>query len=154
MRAVAAHAGVDPALVRHFYTDKDTLLTATLAGRTSIPARLTECLPGDPGTVGNRLADIYLQLWEEPATQPILLALVKSAMTSEHAAAMLPQILTNSARTAMPALDDPRSTRLILAVTHLFGTAVARHILKIPALTAMTHDELVATIGPVIQRYL
>jgi AcrR family transcriptional regulator len=154
VRAIAAEAGVDPALVRHFYTDKDTLMTITLTSRTPIAQRLAEGLEGDWETLGLRLSDTYLRLWEEPDTRPIVMALVKSAMTSPQAAALLPQIFIASARSALPNLDEARSAGFILAVSHLFGTAMARHILQIPALQAMTHDELVASVGPVIQHYL
>jgi AcrR family transcriptional regulator len=154
IRAIAARAEVDPALVRHFFTDKETLLAVALASRTPIAQRIAERLPGDRDTLGLRLADTYFCLWEDPRTQPLLLALAKSAMTSDRAAATLPQALMGIARTALPDLDEAGHAGLMLAVSHLFGTAVARYILRVPSLTAPTRQELAATIGPVIQRYL
>ena len=48
MRTIAAAAGVDPALIRHFFDDKDTLFATVIADRTIIFQQLAASLPGDP----------------------------------------------------------------------------------------------------------
>lgn len=153
IRAIAAAAGVDPALVRHFYTDKPTLFAAMFAARLDIPATLAATLAGDPETRGRRLTDTYLRMWDDPATRPTLLALVKAAMTSGSAATMLAEAMgvAMAMNTQGTGIAPPR---LVLAASHLLGVAIARHILKFPPIVTMTHDELVAAVSPAIQGYL
>lgn len=161
IRSIAAAAGVDPALIRHFFGDKDTLFATAVADRSTIPERLAGSFSGDPDSIGERVTDSYLQLWEDPKTRPILLALVRSATSSGRAADMLREILWSRARSHDarlenddPEPDDERVQRIALAAAHLFGVAVARHVIALPPITALDHDSLVAQIAPTIQRYL
>lgn len=156
LRAIAAGAGVDPALIRHFFGDKETLFTTVVADRTSIPVRLAEAFAGDPATAGVRLTDAYLRLWEDEATQPLLLALVRSATTSQRAATMLQEMLGDriGLTTSPGGPRDDGLSRAAIAGSHLLGVAFARHVVKLAPMVAFTHDELVAEIAPTIQRYL
>lgn len=154
VRAIAGAAGVDPALIRHFFGDKESLFATVAADRTTIPQIIAESLMGDPATAGHRLADTYLRLWEEPATQPLLLALVRSASTSDHVAAMLRETLMARVPPQVIEADPHRMTRIALAGSHLFGLAAARHIIKMPAVADLSLDDLVAQVAPTIQRYL
>lgn len=156
MRAVAARAGVDPALIRHFFGHKEGLFVATMANRTVIPKRMAAAVMGPPETLGADATDAYLRLWDDDETRPILMGLVRSAMTSDHGAELLIEIITGQIQgQAIPDMTDQRKVRgFALAVSHLFGIAMARHILRIPPIPDIPHDELVATVAPVIQGYL
>ena len=155
LRAIAAAADVDPALIRHFFGDKATLFVTAVADRSSIPRRLGEAFPGDPSSLGERIADTYLRLWNDRETRQILLALVRSATTSERSAEMLRDLLAPQAQkmTGISA-DDQRMSGMVLAASHLFGTAFALHVIQMPILTAMTHEQLVAHLAPAIQHHL
>lgn len=154
LRAIAAAAGVDPALIRHFFGDKDTLFATVVADRITIMERLAGSLAGDQRTVGLRATGTYLRLWEEPQTRPVLLAIARSATTSERAAQMLTDALDGKIRAAAGQEDAERIQRIALAGSHLFGLAVARHIIKQPSLAEMDLDQLIAQVAPTIQRYL
>jgi AcrR family transcriptional regulator len=154
MRAIAATAGVDPALIRHFFADKDTLFATVVADRTSIFDRLAASRAGDQASVGQRVADTYLRLWEQPPTRPILMAITRSATTSDKARQMLRDALDTSIHAHAGPSDPEQARRIALAGSHLFGLATARHILKVPAITQLTHRQLVAQVAPTIQRYL
>lgn len=156
MRAIASRAGVDPALIRHFFTDKEKLFATTMADRTMIPERIAAALAGPADELGARATDAYLRLWEEEDTRPILLGLVRSAMTSPHGAALLVEAIGGRVRgqDAPPLSEDPRARGIALASSHLFGVAVARHVLRIPVVAELSHDDLVAELAPAIQRYL
>ncbi|MGO1594117.1 MAG: TetR/AcrR family transcriptional regulator, partial [Ancrocorticia sp.] len=93
VRAIAERAGVDPGLIRHFFSDKAGLFMATMADRTQISQKIAGSLHGDPSSVGERLADTYLALWEDEETRPVLLALARSATSSERAAALLLDVM-------------------------------------------------------------
>lgn len=154
VRAIAQVAGIDPALIRYFFGDKEALFIATVADRTTIPERLAGALAGDPGSVGRRATAAYLGLWDDPDTRPILLALVRSATASPRAADMLRELLGSRIQAHAPAATPEFAQRIALAGSHLFGLAVARHILRVPAITALDHDTLVAMVAPTIQHYL
>lgn len=156
MRAIAARAGVDSGLIRHFFGDKETLFATTMADRTVIPERMAAAVAGPRETLGVRAVDAYLRLWEDEDTKPILLALVRSAMTSQHGIELLVEVIGGRVRESapLPSPDDPNAPRLALAVAHLFGVAVARNVLRMPVLVDLPHDELVAQLAPVIQGYL
>jgi AcrR family transcriptional regulator len=154
IRTIAAAAGVDPALIRHFFGDKDTLFTAVVADRTIVFEQIAASLPGDPATLGHRVADTYLRLWEQPQTRPILMAIARSATTSDKAAKMLRDALARRIRADARYADGEQARRLALAGSHLFGLAVARHIVKVPAIAQLAHEDLVAQVAPTIQRYL
>lgn len=153
IRTIAAAAGVDPALIRHFFGDKDTLFATVVADRTIIFQQLAASLHGDQANLGERVADTYLGLWEQPATRPILMAIARSATTSDKVARMLRDVLASRISEHAGEPDRDR-TLLALAGSHLFGLAVARHIIKVPAIAQLAHEELAAQIGPTIQRYL
>lgn len=156
MRAIATSAGVDPALIRHFFNDKESLFAATVGDRTTIPERLTAALAGDPDQLGQRVADTYLRMWEEPDTRPILMSLVRSAVTSDRAAKMLLDILGARVRFEDNpiAVDPARMRRVGLAASHLVGVAMARHVIHVEPIVELSHEELVAEVAPAIQRYL
>jgi AcrR family transcriptional regulator len=154
MRAIAAAAGVDPALIRHFFADKATLFATVVADRTTLFDRLAASLPGEHAGIGARVADTYLRLWEQPPTQAILMAITRSATTSDKARQMLRDALDSSIRAHAGPPGPERARRIALVGSHLFGLAVARHIIKVPAITQLTHRQLVAQVAPTIQRYL
>lgn len=155
IRAIASAAGVDPALIRHFFGDKDTLFIETVADRTVIPSRIAAAFPGDAHDIGRRVTDNYLRLWDDPQTKPILLALARSAATSPRAAVMMRDLLgARVGETVGMRLDDPRARGLALAASHLLGVAFARHVIELPALAAADRDTLVDEIAPTVQRYL
>jgi AcrR family transcriptional regulator len=154
MRNVAVLAEVDPALIRHFFGDKDGLFAAVVADRTVVFERLAAALPGDRESVGRRVADTYLGLWDGPDTRSILLAIMRSATTSDRAAAMMRDALASKVREPADGRDSEQARRLAMAGSQLLGLAVGRHIIKVPALVELTHDELVELVAPTIQRYL
>lgn len=153
VRAIAADAGVDPALIRHFFGDKETLFASTITDRTEILEHLAGALNGDTERLGRRVTDAYLRLWEEPNTRLILLALVRSATTSPRAAEVLREIMGARARLAAGPASEQRH-RISLAAAHLFGVAFARYVIRLPALADIDHEVLVDEIAPTIQRYL
>lgn len=166
VRAIAAQAGVDPALIRHFFSNKERLFAATLTDRTVIAETMYRALQGDPATVGRRAADAFLGLWEDPEVGPTLLSLVRSAVTSEQVGAVLSEQLLlrlrpaqqDGARPAAGSSAHEASQRqargLLLAATQMMGIALGRHVLRAPLLAELSHDELVDLVAPTVQRHL
>ncbi|MDT0301786.1 TetR/AcrR family transcriptional regulator [Streptomonospora wellingtoniae] len=155
-RGIAAQAGVDPALVRHFYGTKDQLFAATLALPGEMLRRLQQSFEGDPEDLGERFARAYLGLWEEPETAPALKAMMRTALTTEQTADLMRDFL--QARilggVAEQLGDDRPHLRAVLAGTHLVGVAVARHVVGVEPVASLDFDDLVALLAPNLQSYL
>lgn len=156
LRTIAAGAGVDAGLIRHFFGSKDDLFAATLQIPDEIIQRVLAALAGDRDHLGERMALAYFTLWEDPATAGPLLAIARSAIASDKAGDRLRAIL--SARVlqhATPLLaTDQQETRATLAGAHLLGIALARYVLRVESLASLEREALVAMCAPAIQRYL
>jgi AcrR family transcriptional regulator len=157
IRQIATSAGVDPALVHHYFGAKDQLFLATMEA----PINPGELLPKifEPGLdgVGERLVRTFVGVWDSPAGTTVA-ALVRSAMQHEWSARMLREFLvTQILRRATRTLNlDPAEApkRASLVASQMIGLAMIRYILKLEPLASMTEDEIVRNVAPTIQRYL
>lgn len=156
IRGVARAAGVDAALVHHYFGDKEALFSAAL----DLPGRPADLIGGVLASgldgAGLRLATLYLGLWEHPDVRPRLVALVRAAVTEEHAAAILRGFVGETiVRHVAAHLDGPdRELRATLMGSHLVGAMVLRHIIKVPPIATAPVEDVAALLGPTIQRYL
>lgn len=156
LRTIAAAAGVDTALIRHFFGSKDDLFAATLHVPEEVLQHMLRALDGPSDRLGERMVDMYLRLWEDPATAGPILAVARSAISSDKAADRLRNILGavvfRGALTHLAA--DDADVRVALAGAHLMGVALARYVVRVEPLTALDRDTLIAMCAPAIQRYL
>lgn len=98
IRAIARRAGVDPALVHHYFGTKDELLGAAVrlpVDPTPIFARAFE----HPEAVGESLIRSILSLWDTPDVRDRMLALLRAAVTHPGAAGILRNVLTRDVLT-------------------------------------------------------
>ncbi|WP_237197678.1 TetR/AcrR family transcriptional regulator [Rothia nasimurium] len=154
VRAIAAQAQVDPALIRHFFGSKEALFTTLLNEATELSTRQTTT----PSS-GDRATDLvaaYLHLWESPETGPLLIGLVRSALASATGAPAIKEALTryltqSCADPLKPSLDEASAE---LLGTQLLGLAVGRYLLGLPHLVALSTDELIERAAPAVQSYL
>ena len=156
MRGIAARAGVDPALVHHYFGSKEQLFLEAMDIPFAPSEVAAEIFGGALDGMGERAVRTFLTVWGDPLRRAPILALVRSAMSNEVAAALLRQFARRSilAR-AVSNLDIPdRELRTEAMVSHLIGIALMRYVVKIEPLASVSDDELVALVGPVIQRYL
>lgn len=157
MRAIAAQAGVDPALIRHFFTDKQGLFSATIADRTVIGDRMSVVFDGDVEGLGERFASAYLDIWEDPDTGPMMGAMLRTALSTERAAELLRDMLMSKVTSHMPAdrdVPDDIVVRILLAGAHMLGIVIARNLAQVPPLVDYNRDQIVHTVAPAIQHYL
>ncbi|HLQ55812.1 MAG TPA: TetR family transcriptional regulator [Streptosporangiaceae bacterium] len=100
IRAIAAAAAVDPALVHHFYGSKERLFVAAMRLPVVPSQVLTAALaPGgrDPAvSLGVHLVRTMLGVWEREDVRGPFLGLLRSALTSEQAAGMLREFITEA----------------------------------------------------------
>src|SRR5919202_2219610 len=89
IRAIAADAGVDPAVVLHFFGSKDGLFRAAVGWPFDPEVIAARVAADGPGGLGPRIARVFLGFWEDPRTRAPLLALLRSAMAHDPAARLL-----------------------------------------------------------------
>lgn len=156
IRAIAARADVDPALVHHYYGTKMDLFRQVVAldvdpVRTLLPA----IAEGPREAAGERIARTILTAYEEPTFREPVLALLRSAMTDPELAKMAGSFLQDALLPAVAALclGTDRERHAALAMGQLMGAVLGRHLIGLTALQVPLED-LVADLAPVIQRHL
>src|SRR3954471_7295709 len=157
IRGIAAAAGVDPALVHHYFGNKDKLFLAAVDAPADPGEFRPEVLAGGPDELGRNLLRMFLRVWDGPM-RPAGLALVRSAVGSEWTARLLREFLVARVlRRVMGTLDltdAERDARGSLVASQLVGLVMTRYVLRIEPLASAGADELVEAIAPTLQRYL
>ena len=156
VRDVAAAAGVDPAMIRHYFGSKAELFRATMGWPfepAEVAARVTG---GDRSEIGERLTRVFFEAWEQPESRAPLLAILRGAATHDESANLVRQFIAGQVYSHIAAsLPGPDAElRIDLAMAQLLGIAYVRHILKVQPLASTPADELVTRLAPVITRHL
>ncbi|MCP3822347.1 TetR family transcriptional regulator [Streptomyces sp. A3M-1-3] len=156
VRGIAKAAGVDPALVHHYFGTKDELFAAAIEVSFE-PALLIPAVLGEgPEGIGERLARYFIGVWENPATRAPLLAVIRSALTHEAAAKVLRAFVLRRLLERVAAdlkVPDPKF-RAELAASHMIGIAILRYVIKVEPLASADPEDIVAMVAPTLQRYL
>jgi AcrR family transcriptional regulator len=155
IRAIARRAGVDPALVHHYFGTKDDLLLAAVQLPID-PASIFAQAFEQPDMVGEVLIRSVLMLWDTPDIRDRMLALLRAAVTHPGAASILRTVLTRDVLAPVTErIDLPNAElRVELAGTHLIGLAMARYVLRVEPLASASVNQLATAVGPTLQRYL
>jgi len=156
LRQVAVDASVDPALVRRFFGDKEQLFTEVASALIDPERAVAAVAGGPPEAAGERLLRYFLSLLGDVSRPGPLLGVIRSAVTSEHAAGLLRRLLAEQVLREI-AVSFPSGRPefgAALAASQLVGLAVARYAVRLPPLTAADTEELVSAIAPVLQYYL
>lgn len=165
IRGIAAAAGVDPALVHHYYGTKEALFAAAMripvVPSEVLTAALSDRQAGSEG-FGAHLVRTALTLWESEGIKETFLGLLRSAVTSKQASVMLREFITDSilgtvARlTGLDKQGRPAEAeyRAAMVATQMLGLAITRLVLGLPTVAGASVDELAATVGPSVDRYL
>jgi AcrR family transcriptional regulator len=157
IRAIAGTAGVDPALVHHYFGSKDQLFLTAM----NIPIDPAQLVPtvlaGDSDGAGERLVRTFLGVWDSPAGTAAQ-ALLRSAVSNEWTARLLREFVTTQIlRRVLEHLDvDPAQLPLrgSLVATQMIGLAMMRYVVRLEPVASAAPETLVAAVGPTIQRYL
>lgn len=156
LRAVAAKAGVDPALVRRFYGSKEGLLVAALIVTFRPDEDVAEVLSGDLDTLGDQIIGYTLSVWEQAPSREMLVGMIRSACTNERAAKLLRDFFAGQilARIAGALSDKEAELRASAIGSQIVGLAFYRYVLKVEPIASASPDSLRAMFGPTLQRYL
>ncbi|MER7443053.1 TetR family transcriptional regulator [Micromonospora avicenniae] len=157
IRTIAAAAGVDPALVHHYFGSKDQLFLAAMQAPVDPRELLPGVLAGDRDGIGERLVRTFLGVWDSPAGTAGV-ALMRSAVSNEWTARLLREfVVTQVLHRVLEHLDiDPAELPLrgSLVATQLVGLAMMRYVIRLEPVASADPATLVAAVGPTVQRYL
>jgi AcrR family transcriptional regulator len=156
VRKVAGRAGVDPALVHHYFGTKQALFLAAMELPIDFNALVDRVMAGPRREMGARLVRQTLELWEDPGTRSLLMGIVRSATTDAVAAEMLRELLSRGPVLALTRAggSPDAALRATLAGSQIVGLAMARYVIGVEPLASATNDQVVRAIGPTLQRYL
>lgn len=154
IRAIAAHADVDPALVHHHFGSKQALFVA--AHHLPVdPAKMIEGLSTVPrDELAAQIVRLYLASFGTVGSPA--LSLLRAAATNDAAARMLREFIVESLiRNASTLIPYPDSQlRVVLLASHLIGVVFARTVIGLPEVSELDVEALVAVLSPAIDRYL
>jgi len=156
VRDIATAANVDPALVIHYFGTKEGLFVAATGLPDGLSALFENLAMLPLHDFAAALVRAYLQLIDSDGSRNAILALVRSAVSNDKAAAMLREFLTAQLLPVIARLtphpDAPLRASLVTA--QLIGIATQRHVIRLEPLVKATPDEIVALAAPAIEQYL
>ncbi|WP_393079865.1 TetR family transcriptional regulator [Streptomyces sp. LN704] len=157
VRGIAKAAGVDSALVHHYFGTKEQVFEAAIevafAPALAAPVAVED---GPLDGVGDRLTRFIFGIWENPATRAPLLAIVRSAVNNETAAAVFRRLIAAQLlRRIAQQVDLPDAElRAELAAAQLVGVAMLRYVIRVEPLASADLEAIIARVAPVVQGHL
>lgn len=155
VRTVAGAAGVDPALVHHYFGTKRDLFLAALGAPLDPREVLAHVGAGGLDGAGERLLRTFLSVWDAEETRLPLLALVRGVLEpggERLVADGLLRVVLGPVGSDL-GVDRPER-RMTLVASQLIGLVMARYVLRLEPLASASAEELVAACAPTLQRYL
>jgi len=151
IRAIAAAAGIDPAMVMRYFGNKEGLFAAAA----EFDLRLPDLSALPRTAVGPALVEHFIHRWEDDET---LMALLRTAVTNEAAAARMQALFATQMAPLIARLcGEPRAAaaaRAGLIATQILGLALCRYVLKLPPVVGLKRAEIVRRVGGTVQSYL
>lgn len=157
LRQVARDAGVDPAMIHHFFKGKDELFALSVA----LPADPAQVLEGvdqqDPDHRAEAIVRAVLRLWESPA-QHSLVAFIRGTIGSKAKTLLLREVVTRTIISRiMAGIPGPPlevALRGNLVATQMVGVMLVRYVVKLEPLASASPEDVVRLVAPNVQHYL
>jgi len=156
IRAVAAGADVDPALVHHYFGTKTQLFAAAI----HIPIDPLEVIgplrevPVEQ--IGHTLPRLLLPLWDSELGKGFI-ATLRSILAGNDVSlvrSFLQEVIVGEVGSRV---DNPAGSgriRVQYVASQLVGVVMARYILELEPFKSLPVEQIAETIGPNLQRYL
>lgn len=155
MRSIAAAAGVDPALIVHFFGSKEALFRDVTALPAEFANAVAAIVTGPRDEVGRRYAEAVVGMLETPALRAVVLARIRSAASHEEAAALVRELVSRDIGIVTSALsDDEPDTRAVLVGAQIVGVTFARYVVGVEPIASMPATRLAELLAPAFQRLL
>jgi AcrR family transcriptional regulator len=154
LRAIARAADVDPALVHHFFGNKEGVFVEAMR----FPVDPAEVVPRILATprdrLGETMARMFLGIWDDEDNRAPILAMLRSAMTNEQIAQMMREFVSSALFGRAGEIHQIPMLRINAAVGQMLGVALLRYVLKVEPIASAEVDELVELLAPALQHHL
>ncbi|WP_231748641.1 TetR family transcriptional regulator [Mycobacterium sp. M26] len=156
IRSVARQAGVDPALVTHFFGKKWELFLAVVELPLHPPTLIESVVTGDQSQVGHRLAEALVGVLDDETRRRRMLSMMRAATSEPAAAELVREFLTQNVLHPIAerlGVADAEY-RAALVMSQVVGFTMARYVVALKPLAARSRERVVADLGATFQRYL
>lgn len=156
MRAIAAEAGVDAALVVHFFGNKAALLAEAVEWPFDPEVEMPKLLVDGRRHAGRHLVGLFVKTWDDEGSRNPILTLLRAATIEPQAGEMLSEFMRRRLYAPLMELlraDEPE-LRSDLVLSQLLGLGMVRYLLRLEPLASAEPEEVIEWIGPTVQRYL
>ncbi|MFC7329282.1 TetR/AcrR family transcriptional regulator [Marinactinospora rubrisoli] len=156
IRGIARQAGVDPALVHHYFGAKQQIFVAAMRLPYD-PGELLRSVMADTTDDGARAENAIralLEAWDRPESRAAMLALIRTAVTQERAATMVRGFITDAVTHRAVESGGVTPMRAGLLASQLIGLLVLRYVIAVEPVASAAHDEIVAEYAPALRAVL
>ncbi|MBB2966999.1 TetR family transcriptional regulator [Leifsonia aquatica] len=157
LRAIARRAGVDSALVHHYFDGKADLFAAALEAPLRPDRVLDVVLSAPREEIGERLVRYLCEQLDDGPAAGRMVVVLRTALGSGPGTRMVREFLTREVFSRLAALNDgadDAELRADLAAAQIVGLIMTRYVLKLEPVAAASADELARRVGPVLQWHL
>ncbi|MGH1563786.1 TetR family transcriptional regulator [Mumia sp. DW29H23] len=156
IRAVARRASVDPALVHHYFKDKQRLVNAALALPADPVAVMEPVLAAPSDQAGEAFVRALVTTWDDPANRESVIATTRSGLGNAEQGSMITEFILRGPIAAVVDRHRPDAPAAVSAMllAQMTGLVVTRYLLAVEPLASMSVDEVVALVGPEVQDVL
>lgn len=159
IRAIAREAKVDPALVMHYFGDKEGLFRSALELPVNPREILSKVIEGDREKLPERIITTFLAVWEGPVTGEAMQAIVRRVFGEPDSFNLvrdfMGELIIESLSPALKDVpEDEARTRISLVVSQMLGFVLGRYVVGLDSLQRMTQEEIVTYLEPTLRRYL
>lgn len=152
LRAVAADACVDSALISYYFGSKQGLFGACMSLSLTPSVMLARALDGDPATMPQRLLAGIMAAWDHPQSGDPLAALITGALHDPEIMRLLEEwaereLIGRIAEYLGGRRATERATAIITVVT---GLIFSRYLLRLGSATAMSASQVIGQLSPMI----
>ncbi|UQX87752.1 TetR family transcriptional regulator [Jatrophihabitans telluris] len=154
VRAIAARAGVDASLIRHYFGDKAGLLVASMALPVNPVDLVREAFEQGPAGLGSRIIRTFLTAWDPHRS--VFSALLRTSMATAEQDPPVVQMMRGVVLTGLTGVmtGEDRELRAELVVAQIVGLASLRYVLAITPLANAPVEDVAARYGPALQRLI
>lgn len=156
VRGVAREAGVDPALVRHYFASKSELFVEALRPPIDLTQQILRMSEGDPQLVGHRVMTFWVELWDDPVRGPRIIQLIRASLDHPDVAEFVRTLVVEGVVQRVAAAVGARNPPLAAAAAAslVYGLGLTRYAARIEPLASEPGDQLIARFGPILTRLL
>lgn len=145
IRDISEQAGVDSALLYHYFGSKRGLFREVIASRMTPPGIPADDLRRESATqMARRLIRLFLARWGEDAKGRPLVALLRSATADSEAARILREVLEQVLMPHVEARLGRTHARLRagLVASQLLGLGLVRYVIELPPISRCPIEKL------------